>query len=79
MRSKILTVSVFEGLFLFGGFGDNFDPLAEEDADVCAVAIEHLDRQHEVLSLVGVGYVQSFGCAIVLSVGREKEVILQTE
>lgn len=61
-----LTVSVFEGLLLFGGLGDDFDPLAEEDADVSAVAVEHLDRQHEVLSLVGVGYVQGFGCAIIL-------------
>lgn len=60
------TVSVFQGLLLFGGLGDDFDPLAEEDADVCAVAVEHLDRQHEVLSLVGVGYVQGFGCAIIL-------------
>lgn len=38
-----LTVSVLEGLLLFGGFGNNFDPLAEEDTDVGAVAVEHLD------------------------------------
>ena len=43
MRAQ-LTVSVFEGLLLFGGLGDDFDPLAEEDADVCTVAVEHLDR-----------------------------------
>lgn len=61
-----LTVGVFEGLFFFGGLGDDFDPLAEEDTDVGAVAVEHLDGQHEVLSLVGVGYVQGFGCAIIL-------------
>lgn len=65
-----LTVCVFEGLLLFGWFGDDFDPLAEEDADVRAVTVEHLDRQHEVLSLVGVGYVQGFGCAIIL--GRKQ-------
>ena len=47
-----LTVCILEGLLLFGGFGDDFDPPAEEDADVGAVAVEHLDRQHEVLSLV---------------------------
>lgn len=72
-----LTVSVFEGLLLFGGLGDDFDPLAEEDTDVSAVAVEHLDGQHEVLSLVGVGYVQGFGCAIILvvrvdMVGRQR-------
>lgn len=67
-----LTVSVFEGLLLFGGLGDDFDPLAEEDANVCAVAVEHLDGQHEVLSLVGVGYVQGFGCAIILSWRRRR-------
>lgn len=60
------TVSVFQGLLLFGGLGDDFDPLAEEDTDVSAVAVEHLDGQHEVLSLVRVGYVQGFGCAIIL-------------
>lgn len=38
------TVSVFQGLLLFGGLGDDFDPLAEEDADVGAVSVEHLDR-----------------------------------
>lgn len=68
-RNK-LTVSVFQGLLLFGGLGDDFDPLAEEDADVRAVAVEHLDRQHEVLSLVGVGYVQGFGCAIILEMNQ---------
>lgn len=67
-----LTVCVFEGLLLFGGLGDDFDPLAEEDTDVSTVAVEHLDRQHEVLSLVGVGYVQGFGCAIILE-GAEGE------
>ncbi len=67
-----LTVSVFEGLLLFGRLGDDFDPLAEEDTDVSAVAVEHLDRQHEVLSLVGVGYVQGFGCAIILSDMKER-------
>lgn len=66
-----LTVSVFERLLLFGGLGDDFDPLAEEDTNVSAVAIEHLDGQHEVLSLVGVGYVQGFGCAIVLMIRRK--------
>lgn len=60
------TVSIFQGLLLFGGLGDDFDPLAEEDTDVSAVAVEHLDGQHEVLSLVRVGYVQGFGCAIIL-------------
>lgn len=64
-----LTVSVFQRLLLLGGLGDYFDPLAEEDADVGAVAVEHLDRQHEVLSLVRVGYVQGFGCAIILQGG----------
>lgn len=68
-----LTVSVFERLLLFGGLGDDFDPLAEEDTNVSAVAIEHLDGQHEVLSLVGVGYVQGFGCAIVLMIRRKWE------
>lgn len=38
------TVSVFQGLLLFGGLGDDFDPLAEEDTDVGAVAVKHLDR-----------------------------------
>lgn len=38
------TVSIFQGLLLFGGLGDDFDPLAEEDTDVGAVAVEHLDR-----------------------------------
>lgn len=60
-------------MLLFGGLGDDFDPLAEEDADVRAVAVEHLDRQHEVLSLVRVGYVQGFGCAIILNEEAEKE------
>lgn len=73
-----LTISIFEGLFLFGGFGDDFDPLAEEDTDVSAVAIEHLDGQHEVLSLVGVGYVQGFGCAIILKRKMKKETIRKT-
>lgn len=67
-----LTVCVFERLFLFRWLGDDFDPLAEEDTDVSAVAVEHLDGQHEVLSLVGVGYVQGFGCAIVL--GRKQKM-----
>lgn len=49
---NILTVCVFEGLFFFGRFGDDLDPLAEEDADVCAVPVEHLHRQHEVLAFV---------------------------
>lgn len=49
---NILTVCVFEGLFFFGWFGDDLDPLAEEDADVCAVPVEHLHRQHEVLAFV---------------------------
>lgn len=69
-----LTVCVFERLLLFGGLRDDFDPLAEEDTDVSAVAIEHLDGQHEVLSLVGVGYVQGFGCAIILEMGK-KEIV----
>lgn len=68
------TVSVFQGLLLFGGLGDDFDPLAEEDANVGAVAVEHLDGQHEVLSLVRVGYVQGFGCAIVLDRRRKKQI-----
>lgn len=46
------TVSVFQGLLLFGRFRDDFDPLAEEDANVIAIAIEHLHRQHEVFSLI---------------------------
>lgn len=72
-QTKRLTVGVFKGLLLFGGLGDDFDPLAEEDTDVSAVAVEHLDRQHEVLSLVRVGYVQGFGCAIILEdTGRER-------
>lgn len=47
-----LTVCVLEGLFLLGGFGDDLDPLAEEDSDVRAVPVEHLHCQHEVLPLV---------------------------
>ena len=37
-----------------------------EDADVLAVAVEHLDGQHEVLPLVRVGDVKRLGGAVVL-------------
>lgn len=49
-----LTVSVLERLLLFGRLRDDLDALAEEDADVGAVAVEHAHRQHEVLALVRV-------------------------
>lgn len=61
-----LTVGVLEGLFFFGRFWDDLDPLAQEDTDVCAVPVEHLHREHEVLAFVWVWDVQCFGCAIVL-------------
>lgn len=47
-----LTVSVLERLLLFGRLRDDLDALAEEDADVGAVAVQHAHRQHEVLALV---------------------------
>lgn len=39
-----LTISIFQGLFLLGGLGDDLDPLAEEDSNVGTVSIQHLYR-----------------------------------
>ena len=61
-----ITIGVFERLLLLGRFGDDFDAFAVEDADVLAVAVEHLDRQHEVLPLVRVGDEQRFGSTVTL-------------
>lgn len=47
-----LTVSILERLLLFGRLRDDLDALAEENADVGAVAVQHAYGQHEVLALV---------------------------
>lgn len=61
-----LTIGVLQGLLLLGGLGDDLDPLAEEEADVGAVAVQHLHRQHEVLPFVRVADVQRLSRAEVL-------------
>ena len=61
-----LTVGVFERLLLLGRLGDDLDALAVEDADVLAVAVEHLHRQHKVFALVRVGDEERLGRAIAL-------------
>ena len=63
---KMLTIGVFERLLLLGRFGNDFDAFAVEDADVLAVAVEHLHRQHEVLPFVRVGDEQRFGSTVTL-------------
>lgn len=62
-----LTISIFQGLFLLGGFRDDLDPLAEEDSYVGAVSVKHLHRQHEVLSFIRVTDIQRLCCAEVLT------------
>jgi hypothetical protein len=42
-----------------------------EDPDVVAVSEEHLERQHEVLPLVGVGNEQRLGSAVVLKENKQ--------
>lgn len=66
-----LTVGIFEGLFLLGGFGDDLDPFAEEEADVGAVPVQHFHRQHEVFAFIRVADIQRLGCAEVLESTRE--------
>lgn len=61
-------VGVLQRLLLLGRLRNNFDALAVEHADVVSRPVEHLHRQHEVLPLVGVGYVQSFGGAVLFAV-----------
>lgn len=63
---KRLTIGIFERLLFLGRFGDDFDALAVEDADVLAVAVEHLHRQHEVFPFVRVGNEQRFGSTVTL-------------
>ena len=69
-----LTVSILQRLFLLGRFGDDLDSLAQEHSDVAAVAVQHPDRQHEVLSLVRVTDVQGLGRAEVLLAREIKSV-----
>ena len=39
-----------------------------EDSNICAVAIEHLQGEEKVLSLVTVRYEEGFGSAVVLPI-----------
>lgn len=66
-----LTVCIFEGLFLLGGFGDDLDSFAEKEPNVGAVPVQHLHRQHEVFAFIRVADVQRLGCAEVLKNGTE--------
>jgi hypothetical protein len=66
IRIKSLTIGVLERLLLLGRFGNDFNPLAVEDADILAVAVKHFHRQHEMLALVRVGNEQRLGRAITL-------------
>lgn len=65
-RGVELTVRILEGLLLFGWFWYHFDPLAVKEPDVLSVAVKHFYREHKVLSLIRIWYVQSFGCTIWL-------------
>lgn len=47
-----LTVCVLETLLLLRRLGDHFDAFAVEHADVGSIAVEHLEREHEMLPLV---------------------------
>ena len=61
-----LTVCVLETLLLLRRLRDHFDAFAVEHADVGSVAVEHLEREHEVLPLVRVADEQRLGRAVVL-------------
>ena len=52
--SCALTVCVLETLLLLRRLGDHFYAFAVEHADVGSIAVEHLERQHEMLPLVRV-------------------------
>lgn len=58
-----LTVCVLQGLLLLGWFGDHFDQLAVESANLLPIAEEELQDQPEVFPLVRIRNIQSFGTA----------------
>lgn len=61
-------VRVLQRLFLLGRFRDHLDALRVEDANVLAVAIEHLYGEHEVLPLVRIGDEECLGRTVLLVV-----------
>ena len=61
-----LTVGIFYWLFLLWRFWYDFNSFATEDTDRSAGRVKHLDRQHEVLPLVWIGYEQGLGGTVVL-------------
>lgn len=50
----LLTVCVLQGLLLLRGFGNHFDQLAMESANLLPIAEEELQNQPEMLPLLRV-------------------------
>ena len=64
--AEVLAVRVLHRLFLLRRLRDHFDAVRGERADVGAVAVDEVDDQVEVLSLVLVADVESLCRTVVL-------------
>lgn len=61
-------VGILERLLLLGRLRDDLDAFRIEHTNVVAIAIEHFNRQHEMLPLVRVGYEECLGRTVLLAI-----------